>query len=95
MMMPATLSILRLTFTDERRRAIAIGVWASVASGGAAFGPVLGGVLLEHFWWGSVFLINLPIVLLALPLAWRLVPASRPTAAGPGTWWDRCRSWPA
>ena len=95
MMMPATLSILRLTFTDERERAIAIGVWASVASGGAAFGPVLGGVLLEHFWWGSVFLINLPIVLLALPLAWRLVPASRPTAAGPGTWWDRCRSWPA
>ncbi|WP_249205148.1 MFS transporter [Achromobacter sp. Marseille-Q0513] len=85
MMMPATLSILRLTFTDERERAIAIGVWASVASGGAAFGPVLGGVLLEHFWWGSVFLINLPIVLLALPLAWRLVPASRPDRSRP---WD-------
>ena len=66
-----------------------------MASGGAAFGPVLGGVLLEHFWWGSVFLINRLIVLLALPLAWRLVPASQPTAAGPGTWWDRCRSWPA
>ena len=85
MMMPATLSILRLTFTDERERAIAIGIWASVASGGAAFGPVLGGVLLEHFWWGSVFLINLPIVLLALPLAWRLVPASRPDRSRP---WD-------
>ena len=69
MMMPATLSILRLTFTDERERAVAIGVWASVASGGAALGPVIGGVLLEHFWWGSVFLINLPIVLLALPLS--------------------------
>ncbi len=69
MMMPATLSILRLTFADERERAIAIGVWASVASGGAAIGPVVGGVLLEHFWWGSVFLINVPIVLLALPLA--------------------------
>ncbi|WP_081905377.1 MFS transporter [Janthinobacterium agaricidamnosum] len=68
MMMPATLSIIRITFTDERERALAIGVWASVASGGAAFGPVLGGFLLEHFWWGSVFLINVPIVLLALVL---------------------------
>ena len=85
MMMPATLSILRLTFADERERAIAIGVWASVASGGAAVGPVVGGVLLEHFWWGSVFLINVPIVLLALPLAWRYIPASRPDASRP---WD-------
>ncbi|KAG0772334.1 hypothetical protein G6F22_015825 [Rhizopus arrhizus] len=85
MMMPATLSIIRLTFTDERERAVAIGIWASVASGGAALGPVVGGVLLEHFWWGSVFLINVPIVLLALPLAWRCIPASRPSAARP---WD-------
>ncbi|KAG0919841.1 hypothetical protein G6F32_015922 [Rhizopus arrhizus] len=54
MMMPATLSIIRLTFTDERERAVAIGIWASVASGGAALGPGVGGVLLEHFWWGSV-----------------------------------------
>lgn len=85
MMMPATLSILRLTFADERERAMAIGVWASVASGGAALGPVVGGLLLEHFWWGSVFLINVPIVLLALPLAWRVIPASRPDASRP---WD-------
>ncbi|QVQ27773.1 MFS transporter [Achromobacter deleyi] len=85
MMMPATLSILRLTFADERERAVAIGVWASVASGGAALGPVVGGVLLEHFWWGSVFLINVPIVLLALPLAWRFIPASKPDASRP---WD-------
>ncbi|MPS77297.1 MAG: MFS transporter [Achromobacter sp.] len=85
MMMPATLSIIRLTFVHERERAVAIGVWASVASGGAALGPVVGGVLLEHFWWGSVFLINVPIVLLALPLAWRLIPASRPATARP---WD-------
>ncbi|MBB1627898.1 MFS transporter [Achromobacter sp. UMC71] len=85
MMMPATLSILRLTFADERERAVAIGVWASVASGGAALGPVIGGVLLEHFWWGSVFLINLPIVLLALPLARRYIPASRPDRQRP---WD-------
>lgn len=85
MMMPATLSIIRLTFAQERERAVAIGIWASVASGGAALGPVVGGVLLEHFWWGSVFLINVPIVLLALPLAWRLIPASRPATARP---WD-------
>ncbi len=85
MMMPATLSIIRLTFANERERAVAIGIWASVASGGAALGPVVGGVLLEHFWWGSVFLINVPIVLLALPLAWRCIPASRPDAARP---WD-------
>lgn len=85
MMMPATLSILRLTFADERERAIAIGVWASVASGGAALGPVIGGFLLEHFWWGSVFLINLPIVLLALPLARRYIPAGQPDRQRP---WD-------
>ncbi|MFY3160048.1 MFS transporter [Achromobacter xylosoxidans] len=85
MMMPATLSILRLTFADERERAVAIGVWASVASGGAALGPVIGGLLLEHFWWGSVFLINLPIVLLALPLARRYIPAGQPDRQRP---WD-------
>lgn len=74
LMMPSTLSIVRLIFTNEQERAVAIGVWASVASGGAAFGPVLGGFLLEHFWWGSVFLINVPIVLVALVLAWLLIP---------------------
>src|SRR5690606_28368875 len=74
MMMPATLSILRLVFTDDSERAMAIGLWAAVASGGAAFGPVLGGVLLEHFWWGSVFLINVPVVAVALVLALRLIP---------------------
>lgn len=69
MMMPATLSIIRLTFEDENERSFAIGIWAAVASGGAAFGPVIGGVLLEYFWWGSVFLINVPVVLIALVLA--------------------------
>ncbi|QYM73052.1 MFS transporter [Pseudochrobactrum sp. Wa41.01b-1] len=69
MMMPATLSIIRLTFEDENERSFAIGVWAAVASGGAAFGPVVGGILLEYFWWGSVFLINVPVVLIALVLA--------------------------
>ncbi len=85
MMMPATLSLIRLSFGDEKERALAIGIWASVASGGAAFGPVLGGALLEHFWWGSVFLINVPIVLIALPLAWRCIPASEGNRERP---WD-------
>ncbi|UEM39478.1 MFS transporter [Pectobacterium aquaticum] len=74
MMMPATLSIIRLTFTDERERALAIGIWAAVASGGAAFGPVMGGILLEYFWWGSVFLINVPVVLLALIMGITVIP---------------------
>ena len=49
MMMPATLSLIRLTFSDDKERALAIGIWASVASGGAAIGPVVGGLLLEYF----------------------------------------------
>ncbi|WP_040604921.1 MFS transporter [Sagittula stellata] len=65
MMMPATLSIIRVTFTDDAERSFAIGIWAAIASGGAALGPVIGGVLLEWFWWGSVFLINIPIALAA------------------------------
>jgi DHA2 family multidrug resistance protein-like MFS transporter len=74
MMMPATLSIIRLTFVDEREQALAFGIWASVASGGAAFGPIVGGALLESFWWGSVFLINAPIVLVAGVLAIIVIP---------------------
>lgn len=77
MMMPATLSLIRLTFTDEKERAFAIGIWAAVASGGAALGPVVGGLLLEYFWWGSVFLINVPVVLVAL-VASALLLATRP-----------------
>jgi MFS transporter, DHA2 family, multidrug resistance protein len=85
MMMPATLSIIRHIFEDERERAFAIGVWAAVASGGAAFGPVVGGLLLEYFWWGSVFLVNLPIALVALVLAARVIP-DRP--GNPDRPWD-------
>lgn len=74
MMMPATLSIVRHVFTDERERALAIGIWAAVASGAAALGPVVGGALLAYFWWGAVFLINVPVVMLVLPLACYLIP---------------------
>ncbi|AHG63455.1 MFS transporter [Advenella mimigardefordensis] len=73
MMMPATLSIIRLTFEDDKERAFAIGIWAAVASGGAAFGPVVGGILLEFFWWGSVFLINVPVVVLAFVVGARIL----------------------
>lgn len=55
-MMPATLSLLRTTFTDVQERNTAIGIWGATATLGAASGPVIGGFLLEHFWWGSVFL---------------------------------------
>lgn len=84
-MMPATLSLIRVTFDDERERGIAIGVWGTIAMVGAALGPVVGGLLLEHFWWGSVFLVNVPIVLAALLLA--LLVAPRGTGA-PGRPWD-------
>ncbi|MYS49655.1 MFS transporter, partial [Streptomyces sp. SID6013] len=58
-LMPSTLSLIRNVFTDPAQRRRAIAVWAAAFSGGAGLGPVVGGLLLEHFWWGSVFLINL------------------------------------
>lgn len=75
LMMPATLAIIRHTFPDEKERGFAIGVWAAVASGGAALGPVVGGFMLAHFWWGSVFLVNVPIVLLALVFVYIFIEA--------------------
>ncbi|WP_411083687.1 MFS transporter [Streptomyces sp. cmx-18-6] len=85
MIMPATLSILRQVFPDRRERALAIGVWTAVAAVGAATGPVVGGFLVQHFWWGSVFLINIPLMALILPLARWLLPESRGAQDGP---WD-------
>src|SRR4051794_27208507 len=66
LIMPATLSILTNVFTDARERAIAIALWSAVAGVAVALGPVSGGFLLEHFWWGSVFIINAPVVVVAL-----------------------------
>ncbi|MFF4751183.1 MFS transporter [Streptomyces sp. NPDC002514] len=85
MIMPATLSILRQVFPDRRERALAIGVWSAVAAVGAAVGPLLGGFLLEHFWWGSVFLVNIPLMLVSLPVGRLLLPESKGERDGP---WD-------
>ncbi|WP_157535736.1 MFS transporter [Kitasatospora mediocidica] len=83
--MPSTLSLIRTIFPDERERSAAIGLWGAAAAGGAALGPLIGGVLLEHFWWGSVFLLNLPVMVLLLVLGALLLPESRDPAPGP---WD-------
>ncbi|GGU85122.1 MFS transporter [Streptomyces albospinus] len=85
MIMPATLSILRQVFPDRRERAVAIGVWSAVAAVGAAVGPVLGGFLVENFWWGSVFLINIPMMAAMFLIGRWLLPESRGERNGP---WD-------
>jgi len=74
MMMPATLSIIRVTFTDSRELGLAIGIWAAIASGGAGIGPIVGGFLVQHYWWGAAFLINIPIAILAFVLTLLYVP---------------------
>ncbi|RPJ42127.1 MAG: MFS transporter, partial [Chloroflexi bacterium] len=74
---PSTLSLIFNMFRDPRQRAAAIGVWISSFSAGGAIGPVLGGVLLEYFWWGSVFLLALPVMALLLVLGPRVLPEFR------------------
>jgi EmrB/QacA subfamily drug resistance transporter len=74
---PATLAIIIDIFRDPVERAKAIGVWSAVSGMAVAFGPISGGLLLEHFYWGSVFLINLPFGILALVLGAILIPSSK------------------
>ena len=83
LVMPATLSIITNVFTDRRERAQAIAIWAASAGMAVAIGPVTGGWLLEHFWWGSVFLVNVPVVVVALVLGQLFVPTSRDPSAPP------------
>jgi DHA2 family multidrug resistance protein-like MFS transporter len=79
---PSTLSLIFNMFRDPRERSVAIGVWISAFSAGGAIGPVLGGVLLEYFWWGSVFLLALPVMALLLIVGPRVLPEFRDPNAG-------------
>lgn len=84
-LMPATLALIRTTFRDPRQLATAIGIWAATSTLGAAAGPVIGGFLLEHFWWGSIFLINIPIAIGAFVATLMIAP---PNEANPAKHWD-------
>jgi EmrB/QacA subfamily drug resistance transporter len=79
LMFPATLAILVNVFTAPKERATAIAVWAATAGVAVALGPVTGGFLLEHFWWGSVLMINVPVIAVALVAIALVVPTSRDT----------------
>jgi DHA2 family multidrug resistance protein-like MFS transporter len=79
---PSTLSLLRSMFLDPKQRTFAIGVWIASFSAGGAIGPLIGGALLQFFWWGSVFLINLPVMVLLLIVGPRLLPEFRDPQAG-------------
>ena len=76
---PATLALLVNVFTDAKQRAIAISIWAATSGLAVALGPLTGGYLLEHFFWGSVFLVNVPVIVVAMVAIWRVVPTSRDT----------------
>ncbi|MET9793270.1 MFS transporter [Streptomyces canus] len=84
-LMPATLALIRNIFHDPRERSLAVGIWGAAASAGTAIGPIVGGFLLEHFWWGSVFLINLPVMAVLVVVGIRFLPESRNPNPGP---WD-------
>jgi DHA2 family multidrug resistance protein-like MFS transporter len=81
-LMPSTLALIRTMFVDPGQRGRAIAVWSAVMTGGISLGPVLAGILLEHFWWGSVFLMNLPAMALLVVLAPVLLPEFRNRSAG-------------
>ena len=79
---PSTLSLIRTMFGDPRQRTVAISVWITSFSAGGAIGPLLGGILLEWFWWGSVFLLAVPVMALLLVLGPLLLPEFRDPGAG-------------
>src|SRR5690349_8939039 len=81
-LMPSTLALIRTMFHDEKQRATAIAVWTATLTSGIALGPIVSGLLVEHFWWGSVFLINIPAMALLLLLAPVLLPEHRNRGAG-------------
>ncbi|WP_145577097.1 SmvA family efflux MFS transporter [Yersinia mollaretii] len=75
MILPATLSAVRHIFTDERERSLALGIWVAIGTMGAAMGPLVGGILLEYFYWGSVFLINIPIIIIVVIATLVVIPS--------------------
>jgi len=79
---PSTLSLLRSMFLDPAQRSFAVGVWIASFSAGGVLGPLIGGMLLEFFWWGSVFLVNVPVMVLLLVVGPRLLPEFRDPEAG-------------
>ncbi|MGI5350436.1 MFS transporter [Streptomyces sp. CA-250714] len=81
-LMPSTLALISNMFSDARQRATAVGVWMMSFMSGVALGPVIGGMLLENFWWGSVFLLGVPVMLLLLVTAPFLLPEYRDAHAG-------------
>jgi DHA2 family multidrug resistance protein-like MFS transporter len=81
-LMPSTLALIRNMFHDQKQRATAISVWTAAMTAGISLGPIVSGLLLEHFWWGSVFLINIPAMVLLLVLAPALLPEYRNPAEG-------------
>ncbi|WP_431920155.1 MFS transporter [Micromonospora wenchangensis] len=81
-LMPSTLSLIRNIFTDSGERTRAIAIWSTAFGAGSAVGPLVGGFLLEHFWWGSVFLINVPVMVLVVVSGLVLLPESRDPRPG-------------
>ena len=79
---PSTLALIRNMFHDDTERTTAIGVWTAGFAGGSVLGPIIGGLLLESFWWGSVFLINVPVMLILIMLGPILLPEHRDPAPG-------------
>src|SRR5829696_4913808 len=80
---PSTLALIRGMFHDAQQRTVAIGIWVTSFSTGAAIGPLVGGVLLETFWWGSVFLLAVPVMALLLAVGPRLLPEHKDPDPGP------------
>src|SRR5215470_17885006 len=86
MMFPATLSLLTNVFTGRRERAIAIGLWGATTGAGIATGPIIGGWLLERFWWGSIFLFFVPVTAVVAAMTAWWVPTSRDPRTPPVDW---------
>ncbi|MFE3496215.1 MFS transporter [Streptomyces sp. NPDC059175] len=86
MVMPSTLSLIRNIFTDDKERALAIGIWTAVAGAGAAIGPLVGGLLIEAYGWTAAFWINVPVVVITVVAGIRLLPEVKHPHSGKLDW---------